>query len=150
MKKLRIYVDTSVVGGCCDVEFKVASLAFMEMVKRGEVTLIMSNILAVELEGAPRQVQDILVDLPTTSMEAVCESDEARRLRDMYLKDGVVNPAHSNDALHVAIATVAKADMIVSWNFKHIVHFEKIWGFNAVNLREGYGNLVIYSPLEVV
>ena len=63
---------------------------------------------------------------------------------------GILGKASLNDALHVAIATVAKADMIVSWNFKHIVHFEKIRMFNAVNLREGYGIIDIRSPLEVV
>ena len=57
---------------------------------------------------------------------------------------------HVNDAHHVALASVAGADMIVSWNFRHIVHHEKIRAFNAVNLKEGYGILAIYSPLEVV
>jgi hypothetical protein len=52
--------------------------------------------------------------------------------------------------LHVANATVGGADMIVSWNFRHIVHFRKIRGFNAVNLKEGYATLAIYSPREVV
>ena len=68
----------------------------------------------------------------------------------LYLAAGVVGPASLLDAHHVAIATVARADMIVSWNFKHIVHHEKMAGFNAVNLREGYPPLRIFSPLEVV
>ena len=50
----------------------------------------------------------------------------------------------------MALATIAKADMIVSWNFRHIVHYDKIRGFNAVNLREGYLPIDIRSPLEVV
>lgn len=61
-----------------------------------------------------------------------------------------MGPASLLDAHHVAIATVARADMIVSWNFQHIVHHEKMAGFNAVNLREGYPTLRIFSPLEVV
>jgi hypothetical protein len=61
-----------------------------------------------------------------------------------------VGAAHASDALHVALATVTHADMIVSWNFRHIVHFDKMREFNAVNVREGYGRLEILSPLEVV
>jgi hypothetical protein len=83
-------------------------------------------------------------------VEAIADSEEVRRLRDLYLADRVVGPAQANDAHHVALATVAKADMIVSWNFKHVVHFEKIRGFNAVNIREGYAPIAIYSPPEVV
>jgi hypothetical protein len=55
-----------------------------------------------------------------------------------------------DDAHHVAIATVARVDVIVSWNFRHIVHFDKIRGFNAVNFREGYPAMEIRSPKELV
>jgi hypothetical protein len=71
-------------------------------------------------------------------------------LRDAYLAAGVVGAASENDAHHVALAAVARADLIVSWNFKHIVHVDKIRRFNAVNLIEGYGMIDIRSPLEVV
>ena len=77
-------------------------------------------------------------------------SPESELLRDRYLAAGVVGPASVDDAHHVALATIAHADLIVSWNFKHIVHFEKIRGFNAVNLREGYQTIEIHSPKEVV
>jgi hypothetical protein len=77
-------------------------------------------------------------------------SDEAVALHQAYLVAGVVGPSNENDALHVAIATVENCDIIVSWNFKHIVHFDKIRGYNAVNLREGYSVIAIHSPKEVV
>ena len=75
---------------------------------------------------------------------------ESEQLRDAYLAAGVVGPAAMNDAHHVALATVARADLIVSWNFRHIVHVEKIRRFNAVNLMEGYVTIDIRSPREVV
>jgi len=103
-----------------------------------------------ELDEAPAEVQGVLPSLPFDSIEQVEFSPEADRLKDLYLAAGVVGAAHTNDALHVALAVVAHADMIVSWNFRHIVHFDKMRGFNAVNLREGYGRLEILSPLEVV
>lgn len=78
------------------------------------------------------------------------ESEESRRLRDGYPDAGVVKAPHFNDAHHVAIATVSGADMIVSWNFKHIVHYDKIRQFNRINIEAGYTAIQIYCPLEVI
>jgi len=150
MKQLRIYVDTSVIGGCFDEEFAEDSKTLLQMVTDGKIRLIVSDILADELELAPQEVQKKFGGLPPQHLEAVQQSKETERLRDLYLDAEVVGEARKNDAHHVAIATVARADMIVSWNFKHIVHFEKIRGFNAVNIREGYLPIDIRSPKEVV
>ena len=150
MKHLRIYIDTSVVGGCLDEEFSAESRDLVRMAREGQVTLVVSDILADELELAPPEVQAVLSGLPATSLEAVLRSEEAERLRAAYLDAGVVPAAQANDALHVAIATVARVDVIVSWNFRHIVHFDRIRAFNAVNLREGYPPVEIRSPREVV
>ena len=62
----------------------------------------------------------------------------------------VVSIKHVNDAHHVAIASVVGADMIVSWNFKHIVHHDKIRKFNKVNIKAGHKEIQIYCPLEVI
>ena len=51
--------------------------------------------------------------------------------------------------LHIAIAAVAEVDVVVSWNFRHIVRLDKIRLFNGVNLECGYKPLTIYSPREV-
>ena len=146
----RIYLDTSVVGGCCDAGFADASRAVIELFVSGQALLIFSSLLATELERAPADVQAWALKVPAAFAERVESTAEAEALRDLYLAAGVVGPASLLDAHHVAIATVARADMIVSWNFKHIVHHEKMAGFNAVNLREGYPALRIFSPLEVV
>ncbi len=150
MKKLRIYLDTSVIGGCLDDEFADASRGVLGLAKSGRAILLISDILVIELQRAPVAVQGLLEQIPVENVEAIQESAESRTLRDAYLAAGVVGQEHSNDAHHVALASLAGADMIVSWNFRHIVHHEKIRAFNAVNLREGYGILAIYSPLEVV
>lgn len=150
MKTLRVYVDTSVVGGCHDEIFQKESKALFRLARSGKFVFLISQILVDELRLAPQVVQDELDRLPATAIEDLRISAEAVELRDAYLKAEVVGAAHANDALHVALATVARADMIVSWNFKHIVHFDKIRGFNAVNLREGYLPIEIHSPLEVV
>ena len=77
-------------------------------------------------------------------------SEEALELRLNYIKSGVVTESSLDDALHVAVATVSGCDLIVSWNFKHIVHFEKIPKYNAVNRLNGHNHIGIYSPLEVI
>jgi predicted nucleic acid-binding protein len=150
MKKLRVYIDTSVVGGCCDKKFEKESRSLFAMADRGDVILIVSDILAEELESAPEGVRNVLAAVSEENLELVEVSEEAVALRDAYMAAEVVGPQQAYDAFHVALATVARADLIVSWNFKHIVHFEKIRGFNAVDLREGYLPIDIRSPLEVV
>lgn len=54
------------------------------------------------------------------------------------------------DAQHIATATISRVDVLVSWNFKHIVNLEKIHGYNSVNLRLGYPILEIRTPIEVI
>lgn len=150
MRRLRVYVDTSVIGGCFDEEFAKESRALVEAAREGRFVLLLSDLLAVELEAGPPELQDVLEGLAAESFESVAISEESVRLRDAYLMAGVVGPPHDKDAHHIALATVARADLVVSWNFKHIVHWEKMRGFNAVNLREGYPPIEIHSPREVV
>jgi predicted nucleic acid-binding protein len=147
---IRVYIDTSVVGGCFDDEFSEASQALFEMAGRGEISLLISNILVDELTLAPERVQKVVADLPAGSFEIIQESEASRQLRDKYLDAGVVGAPHVNDAHHVAIATVSAADMIVSWNFKHLVHYDKIRQFNEVNVAAGYPAIQIFCPLEVI
>ncbi len=148
--KLRVYIDTSVIGGCLDEEFADASLALLEMVRGGRLILLLSDVLLEELARAPDDVRRLLDTLPAASVELLSSSSDSLRLRDAYLAAGILGPATERDAEHVAIATIAKADVIVSWNFKHIVHVDKIRSFNSVNLAQGYGLVDIRSPLEVV
>jgi predicted nucleic acid-binding protein len=149
-KKLRIYLDTSVIGGCMDAEFAEASERLLHLARSGKAIFIVSDLMIGELRRAPAHVQRVLDVLPRTAVEPVEESEESIALRDAYLAARVVGRTHANDAHHVALATVANVDMIVSWNFKDIVHFEKIKGFNTVNAAQGYGPIRIFSPLEVV
>ena len=149
MDPLRIYIDNSVVGGCHDEEFDEESIALFNMAREGKVVLLVSGLLLDELDPAPPEVREVLPSLPQGAIERVEVTEEAEALRDAYLAAGVVGPARARDALHVATAAVAEADMIVSWNFKHIVHHEKIRGFHAVNMLKGYSPIGIFSPLEV-
>jgi predicted nucleic acid-binding protein len=147
---LRIYVDTSVIGGCFDLAFAAESQALIQRALNGEIILIISDLLLAELVNAPAPVRTFFASLPAAIQERMGTTAEADRLHQAYMAAAVVGPAAENDAQHVANATVARADAIVSWNMKHIVHMEKIRAYNEVNTREGYGRIEIYTPAMVI
>lgn len=84
------------------------------------------------------------------SAEVLDVNDEVVVLVDAYLGHRILTEAHRNDMAHIAIATVHGVDIVASWNFKHIVHYDKIARFNAVNLECGYHTIAIHSPREIV
>ena len=148
--KPRVYIDTSVIGGCFDEEFAVWSLKLFGEFHAGSKTAVVSDLTRRELEGAPKNVKNILLSLPGGSVENVFLSDEAERLASHYLKNGVIGRKHIVDAQHIAIASVERVDVLVSWNFQQIVNLDRIHAFNAVNLKLGYSMLEIRSPREVI
>jgi predicted nucleic acid-binding protein len=150
MKKNRIYADTSVFGGVFDPEFAGVSTRFFDEVRRGRHILLVSDITQQELEDAPLRVRQVLVDLPENMIETHVFNREMGELREAYLSAKVVERRWRDDASHVAVATVVRADLIVSWNFRHMVKWEKIRAFNAVNLVMGYPMVTILSPREVI
>ncbi len=150
MKGLRVYADTSVFGGCFDAEFQKASRQFFREVQAGRFVVVISDVTTRELLEAPEEVRLVLAELPEEQVEEIAVDDEVIDLRNDYLAAGVVGPASEADAEHIAVATIAEVDLVVSWNFRHIVHFDKIRGFNGVNALKGYRTLEIYSPVEVV
>ena len=150
MKPLRIYCDTSVVGGCFDVGFERDSLRLLEAARNGRLVLLLSDVVLAELADAPARVQQVLESLTLTAVEKVEITAEVLALRDAYLAAKILGPRWADDAAHVAAATVARADAIVSWNFKHIVRLDKMKAYNQVNLLHGYGILTIITPKEVL
>ena len=150
MKQSRVYADTSVFGGCFDDEFADESKNFFEEVTRGKFSLTISQTLLRELNRAPERIQRVLANLRAEAIELVEWSEEIRLLRDSYIEAGILSSSSVADAEHIAAASVAEVDFVVSWNFKHIVHYEKIHGYQAINLLHGYKPILIYSPREVI
>ncbi|HEX3125948.1 MAG TPA: PIN domain protein [Thermoanaerobaculia bacterium] len=148
--KRRIYTDTSVIGGCLDEEFSTHSAELFNRFRKGLDVLVLSDLTLAELEGAPPQVREVVQWVPLEALESVAFDSEASDLAEAYLSTGVIGAAHLEDARHIATATVQKVDVLVSWNFKHIVNLDRIRGYNSVNLRLGYTLLEIRSPLEVL
>ena len=146
---MKVYVDTSVFGGFFDREFSDPSKIFFDEIKRQRFTLFTSAVVQAEIELSPENVRKLFDEM--IMMADMAHVDSAvLNLQESYLKEGIVTANSSDDALHVALATTAKCDLIVSWNFKHIVHFEKIPKYNAVNILQGYSKIGIFSPLEVI
>jgi len=148
-RKVHVYVDTSVFGGTEDEEFAVPSRRFFARVHRGEFVALISQITLDELAGAPKEVQQVFKDLPGESFVVVPADQEALALAQAYLDANILGRSSLADAIHVAVATVAGADVILSWNFRHIVNYDRIHKYNGVNALKGYQPVEIHSPMEM-
>jgi len=148
--KQRIYIDTSVVGGYFDEEFKGATIKLFERLENNEVIFIVSDLLNLELINAPTQVREHLFKYSADKFERIELTEDAIVLADTYIKAKVVGRTSLVDWRHIVLATINKVDVLVSWNFKHIVNLDRIKGYNSVNLRLGHTMIEIRSPRDLV
>ena len=150
MKRQRIYIDTSIVGGFFDEIFEKETKLLFKRLENKEVIFIISEVLTDELEDAPEWVRTLLDNYSDDNFEKVPLTDEARELADKYISENVVGKTSLDDCRHIALATIHKVDVLVSWNFKHIVNLERIKGYNGVNLKMNYSILEIRNPKDLV
>ncbi len=149
MRPLLVYVDTSVFGGIFDLEFEEDTRRFFQLAEEGLFRLAVSEQVAKEIKPAPALVKGFFnAMLPT--LEYLHDSPEVQGLSESYVQQKVVGVNSLADAVHVAYATVRKCDGLVSWNYKHMIHPDKCALFNVVNLVQGYPQLFIASPREVI
>lgn len=146
----RVYIDTSVVGGQFDKEFSSDTIPFFDAVVEGKFFIIVSDLLEVELLRAPQQVKDFLMTLPIRQIANIRLTSEAAQLADRYIAAKVVGHSSRADCQHIAMATLTNADVLVSWNFKHIVNLDKIRGYNCINYKFGYKMIEIRTPKEII
>jgi hypothetical protein len=146
----RFYFDTSVFGGTFDKEFEVATLQLFERVKLGKVVCVFSDLTETELLNAPENIKEHFKNLPKKNIERVIVTDEILTLASKYVAEKVVGQTSLDDCVHIATATIYKVDILVSWNFKHIVNVYRIRGYNSVNIRSNYQPLEIRSPKEIL
>jgi predicted nucleic acid-binding protein len=145
----RIYIDTSVIGGLFDAEFSADTEAFFERVESGELKVVYSEITNDELIRAPEKIKHFFKRLSSKHKEFIEITQEAVNLADTYIREKVVGKTSRVDCLHIALATIYKVDILVSWNFKHIVNITRIRGYNSVNLKLGHQTLEIRTPKEI-
>ncbi len=149
MHRIRVHVDNSVFSGTQDEEFAVESRRFFERVHEGVYAVLVSEAVLRELERAPEGARRVHADLPAGSVAEVPVDDEVNEPAQAYIDTGVLGSRRIADATHVAAATVARADLILSWNFRHLVNYNRIRKFNGVNALQGFAQIEIRSPLEV-
>ena len=149
-KKLILYLDTSVIGGYYDSEFEQDTKPLIESIRKGMFEMQYSTITEDELLNAPLRVRELITTIPAVYRTKVPLIEEATNLADSYISENVVGKTSREDCLHIALATINRADILVSWNFKHIVNVLRIRGYNAVNIKYGYPSIDIRSPKDIV
>lgn len=150
MVKPRLYFDTSVFGGIFDVEFTEETEKLFAMVRRREIICVYSDLTELELENAPEKVKEHFLNLSDDYTEFVEITQQIEDLAREYIAEKVVGQTSLDDCRHIAAATINKADYLVSWNFKHIVNIFRIRGYNAINLKNGYSQIDIRSPKDII
>ena len=148
--KQKLYIDTSVFGGHFDDEFAEFTIPLFDRLKNGEFKLLFSAVTQDELENAPQNVRELVQHLKAEHTEFIEITDEAVELATEYIAEKVVGQTSYADCLHIALATINRADFLISWNFKHIVNVEKIRSYNAINIKNGYKQLEIRSPRDFI
>jgi predicted nucleic acid-binding protein len=146
--KQRIYIDTSVFGGYFDEEFKDHTVPLFERIKEGEFVVLYSTVTQDELDNAPEKVKELVRNIKSEMVMFLDVTEEVVELASEYIEEKVVGQTSYADCLHIALATINRADFLVSWNFKHIVNIERIRGYNSINIKNGYKQLEIRSPRE--
>ncbi len=146
----RLYLDTSVFGGYFDAEFELWTKILFDKIIEGKYVILYSQVNDLELEPAPERVKGLISFIPQGKLEFIQNSFEAINLAKLYLSENVVGHTSRTDCNHIALATLNFADILVSWNFKHIVNVNRIRGYNAVNARLGHKILEIRTPREIL
>ena len=146
--KQRIYIDTSVIGGYYDAPLQAATRQLFERIVEKEFEVYFSEVNDAELMNAPQRVKEVKDLIPVDCFHHIIVNDEVETLSQLYISEKALGKASENDAYHIAFASVYRIDCLISWNFKHIVNYNKIKLFNAINMRFGYPLIYICSPLE--
>jgi predicted nucleic acid-binding protein len=146
--KQRLYIDTSVFGGYFDEEFSEFTTSLFDRLLCGEFKLLFSSITQDEISTAPEKVKGLVKSLKSENTEFIDTNEEVIELATQYVAEKVVGQTSFADCLHIALATIYRADYLISWNFKHIVNVQRIRGYNSINIKNGYKELEIRSPRD--
>lgn len=154
MKKLQLYLDTSifnfVIAQDAPQEREI-TLKLFEEIRKGEYEVFISSVVVAEINRAPIETASRLRKLiQEINPEELFIDDTVHALAKKYLEQGIIPLKYEDDALHIAVASVNDLDVIVSWNFKHIVKMKTKREVTGINALMGYKEIEIYSPLEVV
>lgn len=125
-------------------------LILFERIKLGKIICVYSELIEAEFVDAPEKVKSYFKNLPKQILEKVEINDDILALANKYIDEKVIGSTSFDDCIHIATAKYYRVDILVSWNFKHIVNVYRIRGYNSINLRMNYPPLEIRSPKEIV
>ncbi|MBI3502376.1 MAG: PIN domain-containing protein [Bacteroidetes bacterium] len=146
---MKFYIDTSVFGGYFDAEFSAETKLFFKELLNAEHTAVVSVEVIREIIKAHERVSGLLLSILEKKTEVILFDERIISLANKYVEEGALTKRYVSDALHIACATITKADVLVSWNFTHMVNFFRIKQYNEINRKFGYQNIDIRSPKEV-
>ncbi len=149
---MKLYLETSVIN----FVFAEDAPEKMKITKEffniiADYEIFISDIVLLEIEQAPEQKKKNLMEIITKyEMKALESNEEAEKLADIYVSEGIVPEKYYNDALHIAIATIYKMDAIVSWNLTHIVKLKTKFKVKEINEKLKEKDVIICTPEEIV
>jgi len=154
MKRLKIYLDTSVISHLDqqDAPDKMADThTFWGIAKAGGFDIFISPVDMEELDKcSPEKLSRLKHYLSEVKLTLLEKNSEAEELAKLYIDAHVLSERHIDDCRHIAYACAANCDIIVSWNFKHIVNHKTISGVKSVNAIAGYKEMAIYTPTILI
>ena len=150
MRKLKIYLDTSVIShlDAPDTPDKQAdTLKLWNQINVGKYEVSISSVVFEELDKCDEPKKSIMADyLNDIKFSIIQESSETTYLAKKLIENGTLTNKRLNDCRHIACALAGDCDMIISWNFKHMVNIKTINGVKSVSVLEGYKEINIYTP----
>ncbi len=154
MKKVRLYIDTSVLGGLFDTEDPkrvMTAESLINLIKHRVYGVFISFLTLDEIMKAPHEIRDKLkTKIVESGFEIFEETEECVELANAYLNDEIISAKYRNDARHIALGVYYECNFIVSWNYRHMVNITVRRLINSTNLRMGYKSIEIVSPEEVI
>jgi predicted nucleic acid-binding protein len=154
VKKLKIYLDTSVISYLKqddNLEKMMDTLKLWDKIKAGDYDVVISDVALDEIllctESKRKHLLDMLLRIDYTLMR---ETKETLALARRFIEHNVLTQKSFDDCRHIACAVVAGCDIITSWNFKHMVNVRTVKGVKVINMMEGYKTVEIYPPTMLV
>ena len=156
MKKLKVYLDTSIINFLFAddaPEYMRITRDFFENYLH-DYHVYISDVVHVEIRRTKNTKRKELLESAIAKYQIEVYSslnEEIEELAKRYLMEAVIPENKFDDALHIAFATVHEFDLLLSWNFKHLANIKKQMEINSINEREGYSKkLYLLNPLEVL
>jgi predicted nucleic acid-binding protein len=149
---MKIYLETSVINFLFakDAPEKMRiTQEFFNVIS--DYDIFISDIVLLEIEQAPEEKKKSLMNvIKKNKIKALESTNEAEKLADIYVNEGIIPKKYYNDALHIAIATKYNMDAIVSWNLTHIVRFKTKFKVKDINNKLNEKDVIICTPEEMV